>query len=447
MFKSIEYKLILWLVLLLAFFGAAVWLAAAGAYLFSTAAGIAALHSLGRLRKNYRRYNSNIIFLLNALENGDFSFHFATNKLSRRESELNMMFNRIKEILAGARLEVIENEKFLGIIVESTAAGIAIAEENGSIRVVNKSALRMLGLPVFNHMKQLATVDPAYPGMLENLTPGKTVQLRIANEREELLVSVSVTVVRIRDMILRVFSLTNIGNELEAREMESWIKLIRVMTHEIMNSIAPINSLSETLLDAYEEGGEQAPELLGDTLEAFRTINSTAKGLLSFVESYRRFTGVPKPELARTDINLLVTRTIDLQSAAFAKMDINAEALLTGEGSEILADGAQIGQVLVNLLKNASEAVSGKPDAAIRVVTRREPGMLTVEVRNNGTLIPPEVEPHIFVPFFTTKDKGTGIGLSLSRYIMRLHGGNLKYHRADHWTVFTMLFPLNGPPA
>ncbi|MCC8018948.1 MAG: GHKL domain-containing protein [Rikenellaceae bacterium] len=447
MFKSIEYKLILWLVLLLAFFGAAVWFAARGVWLIAAAVGVPALYSLGRLRKNYRRYNSNIIFLLNALENGDFSFHFAANKLSRRESELNMMFDRIKEILSGARLEVMENEKFLGIIVESTAAGIAIAEENGSIRVVNKSALRMLGLPVFTHIKQIGAVDASYPDLLLNLSPGKTAQLRVANEREELLISVSVTVVRIRDMILRVFSLTNIGNELEAREMESWIKLIRVMTHEIMNSIAPINSLSETLLEAYEEDGQPSPELREDTLEAFRTINSTAKGLLSFVESYRRFTGVPKPELTRTDINLLVSRTVDLQSASFADMGIKAETLLTGEGSEIMADGAQIGQVLVNLLKNASEAASGRPDAQIRVATRREPGMLVVEVRNNGSPIPPEVEPHIFVPFFTTKDKGTGIGLSLSRYIMRLHGGNLKYHRADQWTVFTLLFPLNGPPA
>lgn len=444
MFKSIEYKLILWLGLLILSACAAVWFFVREENICALPCLLLALYSFARLRKNYSRYNSNLLFLLNALENGDLSFHFSTGKLSRRETELNAMLNRIKDILSSARLQVMENEKFMGIIVESTAAGIFIAEENGSIRIANGAALRMLTLPVFTHLKQLNNIERTYYDLFDGMEPGKPVQVKIANEREELLISVRLTRVKIRGMSLRIFSLTSIGNELEAREMESWVKLIRVMTHEIMNSIAPISSLSDTLLEEYRDtAGPPDRLLLENTVEAFETINSTARGLLSFVESYRRFTGVPKPELLPLDLNELVTLTTGLESAVFAGRGIEVKTDFT-ERAVVSADKTQVRQVLVNLIKNAVEAIGESPDAAINLRTSRAPGQVAIEVRNNGAPIPRDVEPHIFVPFFTTKETGTGIGLSLSRYIMRLHGGNLKYHRSEGWTVFSMIFPDNG---
>lgn len=442
MFKSIEYKLLLWLTVMAISCGALAWGIAGQRYYTAAVAVLGIALALNRMFRHYRKFNDNILFLLNALDNGDLSFHFSTTKLSRRERELNQLLNRLKEILANARLEVMDNEKFLGIIIESVATGIVIAEPNDSVRVANRAAMGLLGLSNFTHLKQLAWLDGSYYRLFCGMEPGKSAQIRVANEREELLISVSVTVVTVGDVPLRIFSLTNIGNELEAREMESWIKLIRVMTHEIMNSIAPITSLSETLLETYagERPGEDE-ELYENTVEAFRTINSTARGLLSFVESYRKFSGVARPEPLPVDLGALVSRTAALEVPGMRAKGITLLNEVPEHSTTVLADQAKVRQVLVNLLKNAAEAVVGKPDAQVRIGIVRETGGVSLEVRNNGGAVPEEILPHIFVPFFTTKETGTGIGLSLSRYIMRLHGGNLKYRRVDGWTVFGMTFP------
>ncbi len=448
MFKSIEYKLILFLVLLV--------VAAAGATLFflrgevwyGGGCALIAGYAVNRLWAHYRKFNKNILFLLNAMENGDYSFHFSETKLSRREQELNTMLNRIKEILSSARKEVIENEQFLSLIVESVSTGIVILEDNGGVRTVNREAGRLLGLPVFTHISQLATVDARLPATFRNLPLSEPVQITIPNEREEVLISLRTHRIVLKNREMKIITLNNIGNELEAREMESWVKLIRVMTHEIMNSIAPITSLSDTLLAAYRAGEAPAADTLAaDTVEAFETINSTARGLLLFVESYRKFTGVPKPVLSDIAVGPLLKEVVTLNSEIFKEKGIAAEIVVANPDLTVRADRTQITQVLVNLLKNATDAIGDTSNGKILLKAAGSAHAVEICVANNGRPIDPEVAPHIFVPFFTTKDTGTGIGLSLSRYIMRLHGGNLKHHGEGGMTVFTMVFPAgtNAP--
>ena len=206
------------------------------------------IFSLFRLFKNYRKFNKNILFLLNAMENGDYSFHFSTTRMSLREKELNRMLNRIKGILVKARREIIENEEFLGTIVESVSTGIIITDEDGFVRNANRSAMELLGLSSISHLNQLRNVDESFPSLFLNLKPGEASLVKIANEREETELSLHLTKIVISGTSFRIITLNNIGSELEAKEMESWIRLIRVMTHEIMNSIAPITSLSESLV-------------------------------------------------------------------------------------------------------------------------------------------------------------------------------------------------------
>ena len=442
MFKSIQYKLILFICILIVSVAALTCCIIFKQYALAIIFGMVVLWTLNSLQLHYKKFNSNILFLLNALDNGDYSFHFSENNLSRREKELNTMLNRIKEILVNARKEVIENEKFLSLIIESVSTGIIIMDDFGHVQTVNQSALQVLGLPVFTHINQLSGVNEKFPDLFRTLKAGDHQQISVSNEREEMQVSLRLSEIRLKNGRMKVITLNNIGNELETKEMESWIRLIRVMTHEIMNSIAPITSLSETLLLLYKTPGTNGAEnLKKNTIEAFETIHSTARGLLSFVDSYRKFTGIPKPVVHPIGLKLLLEKVIHLERKAIKEKNIKLQVEFIDDNVELIADEKLITQVLVNLLKNAIEAIN--PDESGQIIIRphkQTTGQVGIDICNTGKPIPQDVLSNIFIPFFTTKETGTGIGLSISRYIMRLHGGKLTHSTSPQgWTVFSII--------
>ena len=438
MFKSIQYKLNIYTALLVPAVAGTTLAFVYQNWFFALPGIILFFVSLSGLDKCYKQYNKNVNFLLNALENGDYSFHFSENKLSTREEEMNLMMNRIKEILTDARKAVIENENFLSIIIESVSTGIVIIDDRGVVQRVNQAVLNLFGLPVFSHVNQLRNINESYPELFNQLKAGDSLQISLTTEREELQISLRVSQILLKRGMMRIITLNNIGNELESKEMESWIRLIRVMTHEIMNSIAPITSLSETMLSLYQSDVD-SEGLRKNTLEAFETINTTATGLLSFVESYRKFTAVPKPEKRKFSVNALVDKVAKLHESAIEEKNIALQTVIP-ESLFVFADENLISQVLINLLKNAIEAI--EPDGNERIVISAEvnPERKTdLNVANTGKPIPPDVLPNIFVPFFTTKSSGSGVGLSVSRYIMRLHGGKLHHFvSSDGMTVFQM---------
>ena len=442
MFKSIFYRIIASIALLIAAVAAFTYSITEGYFILSFLPAIVVIYAVQRLYYNYKRHDSNIIFLLNALDNGDYSFHFTETKLSRRERELNKMLNRIKEILVNARKEVIENETFLSIIIESLSTGIIIFNEQGNVQTANHAAKQLLGLPVFTHISQLKNIDKDFPPLFTHLKPDDNAQIKIINEREEIQVSLSMSEAKLKKGAMKIIVFNNIGDELEAKEIESWVRLIRVMTHEIMNSIAPLTSITETLLSAYndKQDGEPDSPLFDDTVEALATIGSTAHGLLSFVESYRKFTGIPQPQYTRFEVYPLLESVIALESERLKEKNITANITPSDVPFELSADKIQLTQVLVNLIKNAEEAIDPETGGIINIHLSNYLGKLQIEVANNGLPIPPDIAAHIFVPFFTTKESGTGIGLSISRYIMRLHGGNLRHHTKGEWTIFSLAF-------
>jgi nitrogen fixation/metabolism regulation signal transduction histidine kinase len=298
----------------------------------------------------------------------------------------------------------------------------------------------MLGLPVFSHISQLQSVNETYPALFHQLKNGDRIQISLMNEREELSISLRVSQIRLKRGIMRIFTLNNIDSELESKEMESWIRLIRVMTHEIMNSIAPITSLSETMQFLYRSGTANSKDLMQNTLESFETIHTTASGLLSFVESYRKFTAVPKPEKRKFILNSLVDKIVKLHESALAEKNITLQIQFP-ESLVVCADENLIAQVLINLLKNAIEAIDANSNEKIIISTDNDPDdKIVLNVANTGKPIPSDVLPQIFIPFFTTKSSGSGIGLSVSRYIMRLHGGKLHHFvSTDGMTVFQLI--------
>ena len=442
MFKSIKYRLYFFTLLLITAVAGTTLLLVLEKYIYVFPGIILILICLDQLKRNYSSYDRNIIFLLNALENGDYTYRFYEGKSTMREQEMYRLFNRIKEILENARKEVIENEQFLSLILESVSTGIIIVDDSGIVRKVNRPALEMLGLPVFTHLKQLHTVDETYPVLFQKLKAGDSRQLALTTEKEEFPVSLHVSQILLKSGMMRVLTLNNIGNELEMKEMESWIRLIRVMTHEIMNSIAPITSLSETMRSLYHDANTDFNELKQDTLEAFETINSTASGLLSFVESYRKFTSVPNPKKTNFNLTALVEKIVKLHEQSIRKKNIKIN-LPAGEPVLAFADENLIRQVLTNLVKNSIEAVGTSDNEQIKISFHQEAGNIAIDIANTGKLIPSEILPHIFVPFFTTKSNGSGIGLSVSRYIMRLHGGKLLHFVSpEQMTVFQVVIPV-----
>lgn len=444
MFKSIEYKLYLYMILLIAAVVMSTYFALQAEYVYMVLSMLLVLFLLHNMRRSYNQFNKNIIFLLNALDNGDYSFNFAETKLSRRERELNQMMNRIKEILSRARKEVIENEKFLSVIVESVSTGIIILNEDNVVVQINRTVNQLLGLPVFTHINQLVNVDKSFPELFRNLEASDTKTIKITNEREETELSLRASEIMLQGKKLKIITLNNIGSELDYKEMDSWIRLIRVMTHEIMNSIAPVTSLTDTLLSAFrQDEPDEEDSLMQNTVEALQTINTTAKGLISFVNSYRRFTGIPKPQLNPVPLHSLIERVVALEAADLEEKGISVTLHLPAEPAVRYLDESQIMQVLLNLLKNAAEAISGE-GGQIRIELWEEKEKTHLDVCNNGRPITEDVLANIFVPFFTTKHSGTGIGLSVSRYIMRLHGGTLTHFTREEWTVFRMTFYHSG---
>jgi signal transduction histidine kinase len=235
----------------------------------------------------------------------------------------------------------------------------------------------------------------------------------------------------------------NIQSELEEQEMEAWQKLIRVLTHEIMNSITPISSLASTVRGMIpEQGGEEDSETLSDVHMALETIESRSQGLLHFVETYRELTRIPKPDFKIFAVSELFSHIVQLMNTDLEEKNIVLQVAIAPETLELTADPDLVEQVLINLLRNASQALTGRENARIDLTAQLDRrGRVVIRVRDNGPGILAEVQERIFIPFFTTKREGSGIGLSLSRQIMRVHRGTISVQsELNKKTVFTLRF-------
>lgn len=401
--------------------------------------------------KLYRLHTQKILFLLDAIENNDTSIHFSEHEDIPDNRIVNQALNRIASILYNVKSETAQQEKYYELILDCISTGILVLNDAGAVYQKNNEALRLLGLEVFTHVSQLARIDTHLMEALTLCRSGEKFQTRLSNERGTVNLSIRVSDINVRKEHLRILALNDINNELDEKEIDSWIRLIRVLTHEIMNSVTPITSLSDTLLTLIQGSEElkiKSERISSDkeTAEEIRnglqTISTTGKGLLSFVENYRRFTRIPKPEPSLFYVKGFTNRMVELSRHQFPNSHITFHMNITPDDLILYADENLISQVLINLLKNAIQAIeSGGISEGI--ITLRaycnESEAVIIEVTNNGPAIPPEIAEHIFIPFFTTKEGGSGIGLSISRQIMRLSGGSLSLHPGKE-TMFVLKF-------
>ena len=390
-----------------------------------------------RLYRHYRRNIKKVRFLFDAIDNGDFSFNFPTEKRNKEDNILHQSLNRIKFFLQHTREEQMEREKYYEQILNAVDTGIMVVDSHDNILQHNQAALRLLDTDVLTHMNQVK---------------GKLKDEHLAKHETQAM---------LKDKHVRIIALSDVSNELSNQEVDSWIKLIRVLTHEIMNTITPVTSLSETLLkelnseELYTAKSSSADfhspnnfsvELISaeqaKLKQGLETIHKTGTELLAFVNNYRRFTHVPQPQPALFYVEPFLERMAMLCNHE-VEIEVTPKDLLA------YADESLISHVVTNLLKNAVEAFNGlqsepKTKASIRLhAYTNEQEAIIIDVSNNAGLIPDDVASHIFIPFFTTKPEGSGIGLSLSRQIMRVSGGSLSLHqdKAQGITTFRIVIP------
>ena len=359
-----------------------------------------------RLYRHYRRNIKKVTFLFDAIDNGDFSFNFPTEKGFKEDKILHKSLNRIKLFLQHTREEQMDREKYYEQILNAVDTGILVVDSHDNILQHNQAALRLLNTDVLTHMNQVK---------------GKLKDEHLAKHETQAM---------LKDKHVRIIALSDVSHELSNQEVDSWIKLIRVLTHEIMNTITPVTSLSETLLTRVTEDK--------DLKQGLETIHKTGTELLAFVNNYRRFTHVPQPQPALFYVEPFLERM-----AMLCNHDVEIE--VSPKDLLVYADESLLSHVVTNLLKNAVEAFKEKEKLSfIRLQAYANvQESIIIDVSNNAGLIPEDVASHIFIPFFTTKPEGSGIGLSLSRQIMRVSGGSLSLHqdKAQGITTFRIIIP------
>lgn len=382
-----------------------------------------------RLYRHYRRNIKKVIFLFDAIDNVDFSFNFPMQGVSKNDRILHQSLNRIKAFLQHTREEQMEREKYYEKILNIVDAGIMVVDSHDNVLQHNQAALRLLDTDVLTHLNQVKT--------------------KLKDEH----LSKHETATMIKDKPVRIIAISDVSHELSNQEIDSWIKLIRVLTHEIMNTITPVTSLSETLLKELEEDMHWEGRFATcpnfpkekDLRIGLETIHKTGTELLSFVNNYRRFTHVPQPQPSLFYVEPFLNRMAMLCNHEVS-IEVSPKDLI------VYADESLIAHVVTNLLKNAVEAIKEKEStevsedkhAFIRIKAyANEQEAIVIDVTNNAGLIPDDIAAHIFIPFFTTKKEGSGIGLSLSRQIMRVSGGTLSLHqdKEENTTTFRIVIP------
>ncbi len=375
-----------------------------------------------------------IALLLDALENGDTSIKFPVS----RDRDVNVMLNRISEVLKRVRIETGEKERYYELILDRVGAGVLSVYDNGVVFQVNRAALSLLGLDVLTHLRQLERVSAELMARIEAAGDNDRLSVEVVTEGRRRTLSVNVSAITLQHHRLRIIVLDDISDSLDRKEVDSWIKLTRVMTHEIMNSLGPITSLSETLA---ERAGDESEELR----EGLSTIAVTGKSLVSFVSSYRRLVYTPTVEPRLFSVKPFLERMMCLAMQYVASSDVVITIKDCDNELIAYADENMMGQVLANLLKNAVEAVAGTDGGRVELNAYcDDTDTVTLTVSNNGPHITEDVADEIFVPFFTTKNGGTGIGLSISRRMVQLNGGSLAlapYTDADAMTTFVITLP------
>jgi nitrogen fixation/metabolism regulation signal transduction histidine kinase len=412
------------------------------------AAGLTTIIIVFQLIDIYRfvsQTNRKLTRFLESVRYSDFASGFANdNQLGKSFRDLNESFNEVLEAFRKARSEKEENWQYLNTIVQQVRTGILSFDGDGNVQLMNANAKRFIGIANLKNIKEIESTNKKLYDALKEVEGGRGSLYK----GTEFQLTIQATELRIRNSTVKLVTLQNIQTELQRQELDAWQNLTRVLRHEIMNSITPISSLTSTLReildqDMVKKGDDYEMKAEGaeDLREGLTTIENRSKGLIKFIDAYREYTSLPQPKIHTVRLKDLIDKTASFMKQELKTKNIDFKSSCESEYLTLQADEEMMEQVLINLMKNAIEALHQTENPKIELVGKYADNAILIEVSDNGPGIIPEAINRIFVPFFTTKKTGSGIGLALSRQIMQMHNGSLTVEsELDVKTVFTLRF-------
>ncbi|MDH5597969.1 MAG: ATP-binding protein, partial [Cyclobacteriaceae bacterium] len=404
------------------------------------------IFSIAELIHFINHTNRKLQQFLEAIKYSDFAVNFSgDNSLGKSFKNLNEAFNEVLEAFRKARSEKEEHWQYLHTVVEHVNTGLFSFDKEGNVGLMNAAAKKLLEVNQLRNIEELIENKSRLYKILFDLPPGKSNLYSSENNSQ---LSIQATEIRLRGKAFKLVAIQNIQPELQRKEIEAWQNLTKVLRHEIMNSITPIASLTSTLRDIlkYEmkkEGDHYClvPDSANDMDEGLETIHNRSIGLIKFIDAYRDYTNIPLPKITPVNAIKLIENVILLHRTDLREFSIEHTFAPENEELFIQADEELIQQVLINLLKNAIESVRDIPQPNITISITEDAGAVKIEITDNGPGIIREALDKIFIPFYTTKSKGSGIGLALSRQIMQMHHGSLSVRsEPDISTTFTLQF-------
>ncbi|MEQ8245306.1 ATP-binding protein [Fulvivirga sp.] len=400
--------------------------------------------SLIRLLERHQKELKN--FLLGIQQN-DFTNSYSNTKTGEKSNELHMAYNAIIGKFRQLKHEKESNYHFLQTIVEhSIVPMIGYYEDDERVTLINDAAKSLFNKPFFKTISAVKSIDADLYHLILKLNSGEKELIKVFIGNELLNLSVMVKEIKMEDHLYKLVSFQNINRELEANELESWQKLIRVLTHEIKNSAIPISTLTEVVNSMIIDNSGQLKDLsslkqdeLDDLHIGLKTVEKRSKGLVNFVNAYGELSKLPQPDFKETDIKEVIDSVVNLLITDLKKANIDLKVNV--KKHKLIIDAELIEQVLINLIKNAREALANTPEGTIKIESIKLNDRFQVIVEDNGSGIEKEKLENIFIPFYTTKKEGSGIGLSLSKQIMQAHKGAIHVASAEgQGTRFTLSF-------
>ena len=395
------------------------------------------------------RTNRELANFLESIRYSEFTRTFTIKEAGSSFEALSDAFNEVMNDFQQVRAEKEEHLHYLNSILQNLDVSILVYQRNGIVEMINPAAKKLFQVNSLKNIQKLDSLSKELTKTLLNIQPGENHLVKVQDEDDLLQLAIQATEFKVKDKTIMLTTVKNIQNVLEGQETEAWQKLIRVLTHEIMNSIAPISSLSSTIelmINEYDSKSEDEPcldkEAVAEIQQALQTINKRSTGLMNFVETYRNLTKIPKPNFAMVDMHSLLENVTTLMKREMQDLNIKLNYSMEPDSIELQIDEQMISQVLINLIKNSAHALEGRVNGEIKIKGYyNKRGRPTIQIIDNGQGILQDVLDKIFIPFFTTKRNGSGIGLSLSRQILRLHGGTITAQSIpEKETIFSLTF-------
>jgi len=349
------------------------------------------------------------------------------------DAELKDAFNRVIERFQDAKADRDLKAGYLDTVIRHVPVAFFAVRQDGSMSLVNNPARRLTGLPALGNIRELAALDPRLPETLGGIEAGQQRMLQTSIRGIPVELRVAVTEIRVPDGLERLYSIENLSGELSARESSAWRNLIRVLTHEIMNTLTPITSLAQTAVGMLGD-----PRAEDDVREAVTTIGRRSEGMIDFVSRYRELLHVPEPVPTEVSVLDALRHVARLMEGGMPGVNVSVDVV--PETLEVFADRQLLDQVLINVVKNAGEAVAAQEDRQVRLSARLDLSRVIISIEDNGPGIPEGELDQIFIPFFTTKREGSGVGLSLSRQIMSAHNGEIAVETGPDGSTFRLVF-------